>query len=121
MEGLEWTLKYYTTGCVDWEWYYKYNYPPLLNDIKPFIPYFDIEFLEDKNNNPINSQLQLAYVLPFDNIDLLHKNTQKKMLLIIEDSRDDINLEYSYCRYIWESHLIGNFLNLKELKKIVET
>ncbi|MDA9216530.1 hypothetical protein N9O88_01760, partial [bacterium] len=120
LEGLEWTLKYYTTGCVDWEWYYKYNYPPLLNDIKPYVPYFDIEFLECKNNNPIDSQLQLAYVLPYDNIDLLNKNIQKKILGSVENTHNDINLEYSYCRYMWEAHIDGNFLNLKDLQKIIE-
>lgn len=120
LEGLEWTLKYYTAGCVDWEWYYKYNYPPLLNDIRPFIPYFDIEFLEIKNNTPIDSQLQLAYVLPIDNIDLLSKNIQQKILLNKENTSSDIKLEYSYCRYIWEAHINGDFLDLKELKNIVE-
>ena len=42
------------------------------------------------------------------------------MILNKENTSSDINLEYSYCRYIWEAHINGNFLDLKELKNIVE-
>ena len=48
MEALEWTMKYYTHGCVDWRWKYNYNYAPLLEDLVKYIPYFQTSFFEKR-------------------------------------------------------------------------
>lgn len=41
IEGLEWTMRYYSTGCVDWRWTYKYPYAPLLVDLMRYMPHLD--------------------------------------------------------------------------------
>ena len=64
LEGLEWTMKYYSTGCADWRWQYNYYYPPLLTDLIKYIPHFDHTFVPLKNKNSVSPLTQLSYVLP---------------------------------------------------------
>jgi hypothetical protein len=33
LKGMAWTLKYYTTGCQSWSWYYPFHYAPFLSDM----------------------------------------------------------------------------------------
>ena len=51
LEGIEWTMKYYTVGCPDWRWTYNYMYPPLLSDLIHYIPYFNTEFISNKQDH----------------------------------------------------------------------
>ena len=44
LEAIQWTSHYYTSGCIDWRWRYKYHYPPLLKDLLTYIPCVDTEF-----------------------------------------------------------------------------
>ena len=121
-EGLEWTLKYYTTGCVDWAWYYKHNYPPLLIDINYHVPHFNISFIDvDNNNQPVDPQVQLAYVLPKSCLHYMNKKLYNNLIKKgIKLGCDNSEIEYAYCRYIWEGHINGECIELEKLKKIIE-
>jgi 5'-3' exonuclease len=33
VKGLMWCFRYYTTGCVSWDWFYPYHYGPMLKDV----------------------------------------------------------------------------------------
>ena len=122
LEGLEWNYKYYTEDCFDWFWNYKYNYPPLLQDLYQFIPDFETQFIEEPNYNVIKPITQLAYVLPRNSLNLLPINLFKKL---IEKKPNwytlDINLEWSYCRYLWECHVILPEINIFELNKLIDS
>ena len=121
LEGLEWTLKYYTTGCPDWRWRYTYQYPPLLTDLIKYIPVFDTEFIQNKPMNPVSPIVQLCYVLPYSSLSLLPKQLYAKLLLEHRNwYRTDCEFKWAFCKYFWESHVEMDEINLEELEKFIE-
>jgi len=122
LEGLEWTYKYYTIGCSDWLWYYKFNYPPLLCDLKRFIPNEEYVFVIENTTQPVHPHLQLAYVLPPNCIDLLPENIRNIIIKDLPEWLDNdkrVTIEYAYCRYLWESHIHINGMDINTLASIL--
>jgi 5'-3' exonuclease len=120
LEGLEWTMKYYTSGCADWRWSYKYNYPPLLCDLIQYVPYFDTEFVVKKPQNPVTDLVQLCYVLPKQSLKFLPENLYNKLLK--EHSvwyNSDCDFAWAYCRYFWEAHVNLPHIDMNELENFV--
>jgi 5'-3' exoribonuclease 1 len=119
IEALEWTMKYYTSGCVDWRWKYKYNYAPLLEDLVKYIPYFQTSMFKEQNNNVVSPHTQLSYVLPKSSLNLLPKHIETALLnKHPEWYNENINACWSFCKYFWESHMILPHIDLNELEKI---
>ena len=120
LEGLEWTMKYYTTGCPDWRWCYNYNYPPLFSDLLHFIPVFDAEFVATKIAKPVSELVQLAYVLPKQSLHLLPEKLYENL---IKDHSNwynaDCDFVWAYSRYFWESHVQLPHIDIDELEKYV--
>jgi len=119
LEGLEWTMKYYTTGCPDWRWCYKYDYPPLLCDLIHYIPYFETEFIEQKRPAPVNEMVQLCYVLPKDCLKLLPAKIYDRVCNS-HWYKNDCEYVWAYCRYFWESHAQLPDIDIDELEKFIE-
>ena len=103
LEGLEWCINYYSSGCIDWKWKYNYSYPPLLQDLVKYIPHFQTNMLSKKKKDPISKELQLAYVLPVEKKELIDSVLFSK--LFERGYYDNPDIEWSYCRYFWESHI----------------
>lgn len=120
LQGLEWTMKYYTTGCADWRWRYKYNYPPLMSDLIKYVPVFNCEFVKDKPVDPVTEIVQLCYVLPRSALNLL-PNKLVSELLRAKDHwyKGNCDFSWSYCRYFWESHVEMNEIDITELEQFV--
>jgi 5'-3' exoribonuclease 2 len=116
IEGLEWVYKYYTQGCCDWWWKYKYTYPPLLTDLVDYIPYFNEDIIKYNNSTPIEPGKQLAYVLPSGSINLLppkvfEKISSKKT----EWYKYNNEFQTAFCTYMWESHAILPNINIDDI------
>lgn len=122
LQGLEWTMKYYTKGCPDWRWKYNYHYPPLLSDLIHYIPYFETELIENKSPKPVNPLVQLCYVLPRDNLHLLPEKIHKKLLKQHNALyKNDCEFIWAYCRYFWESHVVLPDIEIDTLEHIIVT
>jgi hypothetical protein len=119
-ESLEWTMKYYTEGCPDWRWRYKYHYPPLLSDLMEHMPYFETSFIKDKPDNPVSQLVQLCYVLPRASLRLLPEALYNK-LLAEHDAwyGTEYDFIWAFCKYFWESHALLPEIEIEELEKLV--
>lgn len=120
LEALEWTFKYYTTGCCDWRWKYNYHYPPLLEDLYRYIPFFDTEFIECKEKNPVSPYVQLSYVLPKESHKFLPKNVLNKLEKVPEWYPDDYAFQWAFCKYFWEAHVELPHICVNKLEKLLE-
>ena len=122
LQGLEWTMKYYTSGCPDWRWRYKYSYPPLLQDLIKHVPVFSCEFVPVKPPSPVAELVQLCYVLPRDNLNLLPPKLVTELLAKHDDwYKSNCEFVWAYCRYFWESHVEMNEIDIDELEEFIRS
>ena len=106
LEGLEWVFKYYTQSCPDWLWKYNYNYSPLLTDLQRFVPHFETDFIKPNSNKPFLPKVQLAYVLPREQLYLLNlKNEQIIHASYSHLYPQTVEFQWAFCRYFWEAHI----------------
>jgi 5'-3' exonuclease len=121
LEGLEWTMKYYTIGCPDWRWRYKYNYPPLLKDLIQYIPVFETVFVTNKPPNPVSEIVQLCYVLPRTSLNLLPEKLYYELIRRYDHwYKGDCDFVWAYCRYFWESHVEMGEIDINELERFID-
>jgi 5'-3' exonuclease len=119
IEGLEWTMKYYTSGCPNWRWSYNYSYPPLLKDLLKVIPYFETEMIMNKVKNPVHPLVQLSYVLPKRSLNIL-PNEYFTILNSKDWYQNNCEFKWAFCKYFWESHVQLPEINIQELETLIE-
>lgn len=122
IEGLEWTMRYYSTGCVDWRWTYKYPYAPLLVDLMRYIPHLDTALFPGGTpvKNPVRDLVQLCYVLPMSGHGLLPALLAEKLKRSYSHYYcDKLDFKWSYCKYFWEAHTELPHIRISELERAV--
>ena len=121
LEGLEWTINYYTHGCIDWKWDYRYHYPPLFTDLIKYIPQWETNLLEIKPEQAVHPNVQLAYVLPKQAHYLLPKNVREYLQKNYKDNYEfKPEIKWSFCKYFWESHVDFPHLDFEKLEKCLK-
>ena len=122
LEGMEWTFKYYSSGCVDWRWSYKHHYPPLLKDLCQFIPDTPChDFLQVMEPCPIRDAIQLCYVLPRPSLQLLPRQVLEKLSKHPNFSSmyaTNHHMNWSFCKFFWEAHTEMPQLDIRDLEEI---
>ncbi len=123
IEGLEWTMRYYSTGCVDWRWTYKYPYAPLLVDLMRYMPHLDTALFPNATpdvKNPVRDLVQLCYVLPMASHNLLPAAVAEKLKRSYSHYYcDKLDFKWSYCKYFWEAHTELPHIRISELERVV--
>jgi len=120
MEGLEWVMNYYSVGCLDWHWKYRYNYPPLLNDLLNYLPHWDTTMIRANDNKSVLPLVQLSYVLPRPSLKLLPRGLEKVLLGELSDRYPlDCEIVWAFCKYLWEGHTNLPHITIEELVGIV--
>jgi len=120
LEGLEWTMKYYTQGCANWRWHYHVNYPPLLADILKYIPHFGQELVPIQAPKPVSPLVQLCYVMPCHSLPLLPNKLYQTLIQEHADwYKTDCEFVWAFCKYFWESHVDLPDIRIEELEALV--
>ena len=121
LEGIEWVLKYYSRGCPDWRWWYRYPYPPLLEDLRVYTPGFQQEMISYKEPDPVKPIVQLMYVLPKSAHTLLPEMYQRLLKTYPFKSwyPEEVEFIWAFCRYFWESHALLPDIDIKKLEQLV--
>jgi 5'-3' exoribonuclease 2 len=117
LEGLEWVYKYYTEGCVDWLWRYKYDYAPLIKELIKKIPNKK-EKRKNVSKVVLKEREQLMYVLPYENLYLLGEKGEEIKEKYKELYPKHYEFKWGFCRYFWEAHPILPEITIEMLKKM---
>jgi len=122
IKGIYWVYSYYKGFDIDCEWYYPYNYPPILKDISNHSIAHKAPEIK-KNNNYIKSYIQLLIVLPIDSSHLLKYNHKKYVNDIYSGLYhmypEKYKIQTFLKSHLWECTPVLPLINLKYINNIL--
>ena len=77
--GIRWITIYYFDKCPSWDWYFPFENPPLISDIKKYLNKVKINNIKFNESKPLKPFVQLLSVLPQQSNYLLPNNLKKLM------------------------------------------
>ena len=77
--GIKWVTIYYFDKCPSWDWYFPFDNPPFLSDIKKYLSNISLNKIKFIVGNPLKPCVQLLCVLPQQSNYLLPNNLKKLM------------------------------------------
>jgi hypothetical protein len=77
--GIKWVTLYYFDKCPSWEWYFPFENPPFISDIKKYLNKVKINNIKFDEGKPLKPFVQLLSVLPQQSNYLLPNNLKKLM------------------------------------------
>ena len=77
--GIKWVTIYYFDKCPSWDWYFPFENPPLISDIKKYLNKVKINNIKFNESKPLKPFVQLLSVLPQQSNYLLPNNLKKLM------------------------------------------
>jgi len=102
LKGLEWVYSYYTKGCVNTQWKYKYHYPPLLVDLLQYIVNKEHHTYLERCDTAITQEEQLRYILP----PVYWADAGLTELITPLEQNAQMRFTWAFKRYFWEAHLL---------------
>jgi len=115
LEMLDWTWSYYNGTCKDYYKMYEFSHAPLFKSLVKFVPCFDEVVLKVNPRPPPLALTQLIYVLPYQDYHLVPIDTKQVVQQFPNLSELYFPIHYEFCKFFWESHVIFNYLNIKDI------
>jgi 5'-3' exonuclease len=120
LQGLQWVITYYTTGCPSWKWYYPYQYAPMASLLSEHIDtYVPVRYGTTKPSLPFQ---QLLSVLPPKSSHLIPEPLSKALTdplsPMIKFCPTELKIDLAGKRKEWEGITILPMVDQQLVKRI---